>query len=177
MSGTKPIFVASQSKYYQNPTKPIVENDATNMPSTSTLPNSGRLHIEWPSNDSIIRPPPKGVLRKSSYDLNAQAAKHYNIVEDLAQATSVMSALEVLYTFPLQRKELLSTIWGIDPTDLNLITFDLKNHVPHLPHQLSFLLQVIIKGKTIHRTVIDEGVSTCIMSLSCWKAIGSPPLN
>lgn len=38
-------------------------------------------------------------------------------------------------------------------------------------------MQVIIKGKNIHRTVIDEGASTCIMSLSCWKGITSPPLN
>lgn len=39
------------------------------------------------------------------------------------------------------------------------------------------MIQVIIKGKTIHRIVVDEGSSTCIMSLSCWKAIGSPPFN
>lgn len=37
--------------------------------------------------------------------------------------------------------------------------------------------QVLIKGKTIHQIIIDEGASTCIMSISCWKAIGFPPLN
>jgi len=31
--------------------------------------------------------------------------------------------------------------------------------------------------KTIHRTFIDEGASTCIMSVACWKAIGSPTLS
>lgn len=45
------------------------------------------------------------------------------------------------------------------------------------PHQLVFLIQVIIKGKTIHRIVIDEVASTCIMSISCWKYIDSLPLN
>jgi hypothetical protein len=25
--------------------------------------------------------------------------------------------------------------------------------------------------------MIDEGVATCIMSLSCWKALGSPQLT
>lgn len=32
-------------------------------------------------------------------------------------------------------------------------------------------------GKTIHRTVVDEGASTCIMSFASWKTIGSPPLS
>ena len=27
--------------------------------------------------------------------------------------------------------------------------------------------------KAIFRTVVDEGASTCIISMSCWKAIGS----
>jgi hypothetical protein len=36
---------------------------------------------------------------------------------------------------------------------------------------------VVVFNKNIFRTVIDEGASTCVMSLSCWKAIGSPPLN
>jgi hypothetical protein len=31
--------------------------------------------------------------------------------------------------------------------------------------------------KNICRTVIDEGASTCVMSITCWKAIGSPPLT
>ena len=70
MSGTTPVSVATRSKYYHTPTKLIVENDDTNTPSTSTPPSSGPLHIERPSNDSIIQPPPKGVLHKSSYNSN-----------------------------------------------------------------------------------------------------------
>jgi hypothetical protein len=30
---------------------------------------------------------------------------------------------------------------------------------------------------TIKRTIIDEGVATCVMSLTCWKAIGSSTLS
>jgi len=71
----------------------------------------------------------------------------------------------------------LSSIGSIDPSDSSLITFDPENHVPHLLHQISFLIQVLIKGKKIHHTVTDEGASTCIMSVSCWKANGSPSLN
>lgn len=96
MSGTTPVSIDTRSKHYKTPTKPVVENDATNTPSTSTPPSSDPLHIEWPSNDSIIQPPPKGVLQKSSYNPIVQASYHYNIVEDLAQEPLVMLDLEVL---------------------------------------------------------------------------------
>jgi hypothetical protein len=71
----------------------------------------------------------------------------------------------------------LKAIGGIDPTDTNLIAFDLDDHIPRLPPQLAFQIQVVVSGKKIFRTVIDEGASTCVMSFACWKAIGSPPLN
>jgi hypothetical protein len=32
-------------------------------------------------------------------------------------------------------------------------------------------------GEKHLQTVVDEGASTCIMSISCWKAIGSPKLD
>ena len=72
---------------------------------------------------------------------------------------------------------MLLAIGGIDPTDLDLITFDLEIHIPRLPHQISFLIQVIINSKTIHGIVIDEVTSTCIMSVAYWKAIGSLTLS
>jgi hypothetical protein len=31
--------------------------------------------------------------------------------------------------------------------------------------------------QNIFHTVVDEGASTCVMSLSCWKAIGQPKLS
>ena len=50
----------------------------------------------------------------------------------------------------------------------------------HLPYHVALSIDVIHSGKTIGREVVDEGASTCVMSLSCWKALGSPelvPLN
>jgi hypothetical protein len=88
-----------------------------------------------------------------------------------------MSALEVLQSCPTQRKPLLKSIGGIDPRDTNLIIFDLEDHIPRLPPQLAFQIQVVVADKNICRTVIDEGASTCIMSVACWKSIGSPPLT
>jgi hypothetical protein len=88
-----------------------------------------------------------------------------------------MSALEVLQSCPAQWKALLKAIGGIDPTDTNLIIFDLEDHIPRLPPQLAFQIQVVVENKNICRTVIDEGASTCVMSVTCWKSIGSPPLT
>jgi len=88
-----------------------------------------------------------------------------------------MLALEVLQSCPAQRKALLSIIDDVDPTSKNVLGFDLELHVQRLPPQLAFQIQVVVATKTIFRTIIDEGASTCIMSISCWKDIGSPPLT
>lgn len=71
----------------------------------------------------------------------------------------------------------MSAIGGIHTVDSNIITFDLENFVPHLPSQVYFLIQVIMMGKNIHRTLFDEDASTCIMYIAFWKAIVSPPLS
>jgi hypothetical protein len=52
------------------------------------------------------------------------------------------------------------------------------NLKPHLSYHIAFQLEVAYPTKTftqnIFRTVVDEGTSTCVMSLACWKAIGQP---
>jgi hypothetical protein len=59
-----------------------------------------------------------------------------------------------------------------------LDTTDLK---PRVPYHVMFQIVVAHPIKTftwnIFRTVVDKGASTCIMSLSCWKAIGKPTLS
>lgn len=78
----------------------MMEKEATDAPSTSTPSSFGPLHIKHPNSESAIRPPLKGVLRKSSFNLNARATQHYNIIEDLAHAPSMMFALEILQSCP-----------------------------------------------------------------------------
>ena len=78
-----------------------------------------------------------------------------------------MSTLEVLQNCPSQKQALLSAIRGIDPTDSFLVAFDHKGYEPQLPAQLAFLIHVKNLNKTIRQTIIDEGASTCIMSMSC----------
>ena len=88
-----------------------------------------------------------------------------------------MSTLEVLQSCLAQRNELLKAIGGIDPTDTSLIIFYLEDHIPRLPPQLAFQIQVVVFDKNICRNVIDEGASMCVMSIAYWKAINSPPLT
>ena len=128
---------------------------------------SGPLEIEKPTAETVVRPTSKGVLQRSSYNPNARAAQHYSIVEDLAQAPFAMSALEVLQIFLSQRKALLSAISGIDPIDSSILTFNLENFTPRIPHQISLVIQVGINDLKIHRAVVDEGASTCVMSSVC----------
>jgi len=121
--------------------------------------------------------PPKGVIHKSTFKPCIRAAQNYNIVEDMDQVPSAMLTLEVLQNFPTQKKALLSKIRCIDPSDSNLVVFNHENYTPQLLTQLAFMIKVIVHGKNIHHSIVDEGVSTYIMSMSCWKAIGSPQLS
>jgi hypothetical protein len=88
-----------------------------------------------------------------------------------------MSALEVLQHCPSQRRTLLASIRAIDPESSNNITFNLDNYKSRLSHQLAFQIDVVVHNQHIHRTILDEGASTCVMSLACWKGLKSPGLN
>jgi hypothetical protein len=141
-----------------------------------TTPPNGPLTLEKPTFEPTIFPP-KGVLRRTTHNLNARATQHYSIVEDLTQAPCAMSTLEVLQSFPSQWKSLLSSIGGIDPSESNIISFDTEQSESCLSHQLALQIIVGCLNKNIFCTVIDEGETTCIMSLSCWKSLGSPQLT
>jgi hypothetical protein len=47
----------------------------------------------------------------------------------------------------------------------------------HLPYHVAFQIHVEYSKYTIKRVVVDEGIATCVMSLICWKALGSPTLS
>jgi hypothetical protein len=88
-----------------------------------------------------------------------------------------MSALEVLQHCPNQRRMLLAAIGAFDSESSNHIMFNLDDHQPRLSHQLAFQIDVVVYNQQIHRTILDEGASTCVMSLSYWKGLKSPALN
>ena len=107
----------------------------------------------------------------------ARATVSYSIVDDLAQMPTAMSALEVLKTCPTQRKALLASLWAVYPSDSNLITFDTENGEPCMPSTIAFQILVSIQNLVVHRCIVDEGESTCVMSTLVWKKIGSPILQ
>lgn len=39
------------------------------------------------------------------------------------------------------------------------------------------MIQVVVRGENVFHTIMGEGASTCIMSMSCCKALGSPSLT
>jgi hypothetical protein len=88
-----------------------------------------------------------------------------------------MFALEVLYHYPSQHRMLLASISAFDPKSSNNIMFNLDNFMSRLSHQLAFQIDVVVHNQKIHQTILDEGASTCFMSLACWKGLKSPALN
>jgi hypothetical protein len=64
----------------------------------------------------------------------------------------------------------------IDPTNTRLNTFDIDSREPRLPTLVAFQIPVNIQNIIVHRCIIDEGASTCIMSKVVWKKLGSPEL-
>ena len=90
-----------------------------------------------------------------------------------------MSALEVLQSCPAQRDALLVALGSMDSSSL-MEKFNLSDVKIRLPYHVALSIDVIHGGKTIAREVLDDGASTCVMSLSCRKALGSlemVPLN
>ena len=85
-----------------------------------------------------------------------------------------MSALEVLQSCPSQRKALLSALGVNDDNSSSVIKFETVGLQPRLPYYVSILIHVECLNKTVKCTVIDKGVTTSVMSLSCWKGLGSP---
>jgi hypothetical protein len=64
---------------------------------------------------------------------------------------------------------------------MGTIMLDMTDLKPHLPYHISFQIVVAYTTKNFTRnifhTLVDEGASTCVMSLACWKAIGHPALS
>lgn len=127
MNSSSVVSIATWSKDYSGSHQATEKEIVDGPPPPLVI---GPLEIESPNTESVVRLPSKGVLRKPSYNSNARTTHHYNIVEDLAQALSVMSTLEVLQSCPSRRKALLSAIGGIDPTNTSLLAFNLENFIP-----------------------------------------------
>jgi hypothetical protein len=142
---------------------------------TNPTPTGPPLVTPCPSTEPPLRIP-RIPLCRNVHNLQARAAHNYSLVDDLAQSLASMSVLEVLQMCPTQWKSLLSAMGAVDPADTRLITFDLDSCEPHLPDAVAIQIPVKIRNITIHRCIIDEGASTCIMSKNVWQKLDSPEL-
>jgi hypothetical protein len=88
-----------------------------------------------------------------------------------------MSDLEVLQTSASQRNALLSTLGFLDPCGSKFIKFDVMDLNPHFPYHVAFQIHVSYSKYTIKCIIIYEGATMCVMSLICWKSLGSPTLS
>ena len=163
MMSSKTISLTTHYQSYEKSAEKKDEN-----PSSEKAPSSsnGPLTIEKPNHDLIFFPP-NITLRKYIFNRNARATQFYNIVEYLAQEPCVMSTLEVLQSCPTQQKNLLIALGALDPNKTNLIHFNVENYKSRLSHQLAFQIMTKVVGRKVHRTVLDEGDSTSVFSMSC----------
>ena len=105
---------------------------------------------------------PKGVFKKSSHNPNARAIASYFVVEYLSQTPCAMSSLEVLQSCPTQRDALLASLGSMDLSIL-MANFNLSNVKICMPYHEYLSIDVIHGGKTIGRSICDEGASTCVI--------------
>jgi hypothetical protein len=94
------IYIHMETHNYQYgilPNFPLTKSDATQ------LPLSISLMIPCPSSDPAPRVP-KVLLRHTSHNPDSMEAHIYNIVDNLSHYPITISTLEVLQTYPSQRK-------------------------------------------------------------------------
>ena len=72
---------------------------------------------------------------------------------------------------------MLSSLGVDDDNSSSVIKFETVGLQPRLPYYVSLLIHVECLNMTVKRTVIDKGVVASVMSLSCWKGLGSPELS
>jgi hypothetical protein len=76
---------------------------------------------------------------------------------------------------------LLAFVGSTETCNLGKIMLDTIDLKPHLPYHVAF--QIVVEYPTkmftqnIFSTVIDEGTSTSVMLLACWREIGQPVLS
>ena len=87
-----------------------------------------------------------------------------------------MFALEFLQTFPSQRKYLLYSLGVVDSHPSIVIKFETHEVQPHFCYHVSLLVHMECMNNTIKHIVIDEGDAGYVISLACWKGLGSPTL-
>ena len=72
---------------------------------------------------------------------------------------------------------MLSALGVNDDNSSFVIKVETTGLQPRFPYYVSLLIHVECLNLTVKRTMIDEGAAAFMMSLSCWKGLGSPELS
>ena len=72
---------------------------------------------------------------------------------------------------------MLSALGVDDDNSSSIIKFEAMGIHPCFPYYVSLLIHVECLNMTIKCTIVDEGTNTSVMSLSCWKGLGSLELS
>jgi hypothetical protein len=89
----------------------------------------------------------KGAFKKDSHNPNSRAAHNYSVVEDFSQTPCVMFSLEVLQSFPSQRKDLLTALGSAETCNSGTIMLDTTDLKPRLPYHVTFQIVVAYTTK------------------------------
>jgi hypothetical protein len=116
-------------------------------------------------------------MKLFSHNPNVRGAHNYLIVEYMGQTHCAMSSLDVHHMPASQRNDLLSSLGSLDQCGLKVIKFDITDVRPRLSYHVAFQIHMEYTKITIKRIVIDEGDSTCMISLTYWKSIISLNLS
>ena len=89
-----------------------------------------------------------------------------------------MLKLEVLQSYPSQKKALLTSLGVVDPFYYCLIVFlvDTLEHPP-LPSFVSFKIPVQLHNAIISQRNIEKDASTYVMFAAVWKQLKSPEIS
>ena len=71
----------------------------------------------------------------------------------------------------------MSALGVSDDNSSTMIKFETMGVQPRFPYYVSLLIHVECLNMIVKCTVIDEGATVSVMSLSCWKGLGSPKLS
>jgi hypothetical protein len=166
----KKKFFCKHGRQYNTPPESTPTTSEA-APATTRQP----LMIPCPNTEPTIHIPHIPLRRMS---ITLRLGKHTITVWSMTWHSLLQPCLYWRSSKPVQLngKSLLSTLGAVDPADTRLITFDLDSGEPRLPTLVAFQIPVKIQNITVHRCIIDEGASTCIMSKTVWKKLGSPEL-
>jgi len=157
------INLQTQSRQYDKPSTSSAIESKRKVPTKPLMTPNGPSQIPQPKVETIPKIP-KGPLHCN--EASNRVSHTHSVVDDLPQSPNTMSTLEVLQSFPSQKKALLIAFGAMDPFDDRLIIFsvDTLEHLP-LPSFVAFGILVRVRNAIISRCIIDEGTSTYVMSI------------